>query len=210
MRTKRSKWTLLVGASAAVVALLALVAAGCGSANDDALQPATRAEITEFQTVTGEVRAAAEDYGEHMASSQTADAEDCRRVHEAYHDRVAPRVGHMMDMSESMDTYMHHHRGESLADVHCVAEAMRAELDHHAQAACASDDIAQARREATRHRDAMLGYADHMWERCDEMMGTVGDDGPQWGPMMDGCQAYDGMSGRGHHWMMDGDHHHRR
>jgi hypothetical protein len=54
---------------------------------------------------------------------------------------------------------------------------MRAELDHHATAACASADMAANHAEATHHANAMHDWAEHQGERCTELEDHMGGTG---------------------------------
>jgi hypothetical protein len=106
----------------------------------------------------------------------------------------------MMTMSGAMDDYMRGHGGSSVADVSCVSTTMMGELDHHDAAACTSTDPATNLAEVTRHVNAMTSYTGHLWDRCDQMMGTIEGAPAAWGGMMNGCQwssPSGGMMGNG-------------
>ncbi len=199
------RWQKWAGTSALVGASLALaLASGCGSSSTDTPGSVDSTQVSRYQELAGNIDSADQDYGDAMGSSQMGSMADCQRVHQDYEARVRPWVHDMLDRADAMDGFMGSHGGADVSDMRCTAEAMMDELDHHAQAACASNDVDADRAEAQRHRNAMHDYAGHVQDRCDEMMGAFHHDA-SWGPMMNGCGMTDGSGDGHHHWMMGDD-----
>jgi hypothetical protein len=184
-----------MGATRVIVssAIALVVAAACGQASDSSPNASvTSDDIATYQELTSRVQDGAASYRATMMAPGTTTAAECRRVHDAYDREVRPWVSRMVHMGGEMDRYMEAHGGANMADYACVSATMMDELDHHHATACTFSDIGADRTEAIRHVDAMLSYGSHMWDRCDQMMRGIDSGSWGWGPMMGGCEIWDG------------------
>lgn len=182
---------------------------GCGDSSGGSQVAASANEIRSYQGLAEDVESAASDYAS-AAGSRLNTVDACNDIHDAYEARVRPRLSDMLDMGGSMDRFMDEHEGAAFSDLHCAAEAMLDELDHHASVACEASTLDADRAEVMRHSDAMLRYAGHAWNRCDEMLDAI-DSPVMWGAMMDGCRADESQFCDGAHHFMGGEdelHHH--
>ncbi len=93
-----------------------------------------------------------------------------------------------------MDTFMGEHGGGDRADVGCATADMRSELDRHHAVACQLADLPADQAEAVRHVGVMTSLATHLDDRSDQMMAALdGADGGL-GPVMNGCEDWDGAA----------------
>jgi hypothetical protein len=166
----------------------------CGESNESPADSstATTSDIANYQQLAVNVQSGATTYRANTTALDTATAADCRRVHDAYDADLRSWLPQMVQMSGAMDRYMGHHGGSSTADHACVAATMTYELERHHAAACMAADMGANRTEAGRHVDAMLSYGEHILERCKQMMRAIDAGNPSWGPMMHGCEDWDG------------------
>jgi hypothetical protein len=164
-----------------LVGVVLMTAAACGGSSSHGSTTATRADVTTFATIATDVSSAASSYGT-AAQAATALA-GCQAAERTYEDRVRPDVERMQQMSPMMDGTISgmgaHMAGRG--DMGCASDAMHAELDRHAGAACASADMGANHAEAARHVQAMHDWAEHQVARCGEL-----DDHMSGGGMMDG------------------------
>ena len=170
-----------------ILGAMALTSA-CSSASDSGESTATEEDIAVYQQLTFDIEDHAQTYGVTMHDTALA---DCLQVHDRYDAQVRPWVAQIGDLSESMDRYMSDHGGTESLDYQCVSGAMMDELDHHHALACTSSDTDDNQAEVSRHVDAMTSYAEHLWDRCDEMMQGAETGTWNWGPMMSTCSGID-------------------
>lgn len=156
-------------------------------------------DVTTYALLAANVQRAAISYRATMMAPTTASVADCNRVHDSYDAQVRPLVSQMAQMRAAMDHYMDDHGGASVADFSCVSATMTYELDLHRATACTSADITTDRAEVHRHVDAVLSYAGHIGNRCNEIMRGVDAGHPNWEAVMSGCESWDG---HGHCSMM--------
>lgn len=131
------------------------------------------AEIQAFGTAARGVSSAAEDYG--VAAAAMTSPASCASAQAAYDGRARPLVGQMQGMGPSMDAMMASMGHMDADDVGCSADAMRAELDRHAAAACASPtDVAVDAAEALQHVAAMERWAGHAAGRAHDLASMAG------------------------------------
>jgi hypothetical protein len=158
-----------------VLGVMALVtAAACGGMGSSAGVD-SQSDVQTFAALATEVSSAASSYA--TAAQATTDVAGCQAVHRAYDDHVRPDVERMQQMSPAMDGTISGMASmmATANDVGCASDAMRAELDRHAAAACASADMATNHAEAERHAGAMDAWAEHQVARCSEVQGHVND-----------------------------------
>jgi len=179
--------------SSAVTSLVIVAAVGCGTSSNDGQTQSAGSETFVVQKLAVNVEATAAVYQSTMMDASTT-ASACRRIDDQYDARVRPSVSQIVQMSGRIDDDMGHHGG--IADGRCVAATMMDELDFHRSVACTSTDISEIRAEATRHATAMRTYADHVWQRCNQLIGA--SDGGTMGfmSMMSECEAWDGHAAR--------------
>jgi hypothetical protein len=177
--------------SSAVTSVLIVTAIGCGSSSNDGQTQSARTDTSVVQELAVDVEATAAVYRSTMMDASTT-AASCKSIHDQYDARVRPSVSQILQMSGRIDDDMDQHG--VIADGRCVSATMMDELDHHRSVACTSRDISEIRAEATRHVTAMRTYADHMWLRCNQLMGAA--DGGMMGFMstMEGCESWTGTA----------------
>jgi hypothetical protein len=163
-----------------LAACLVAAAAACGS------EGSTDAEqVAEFKATADHIDAAATAYGN--AAPGMVDRAACLSTHAGYDAAVRPMVERMREMSGWMDEHMASMGGGADADMVCGADAMVAELDRHAAAACASaTDMPANAAEVTAHAGAMHDWAEHQRARADEMDGMMSGGGMMGGGRMGG------------------------
>jgi hypothetical protein len=193
--------------------LFLIVGTACGSSNDSGTSASSTStnDIATYQQLTTNVQNGAASYRTMMMASSTTTVADCRRIHDEYDAQVRSWVTQMEQTSGGMDTFIGNHGGARAADMGCVSGAMMNELDHHHSVACTFANLSANQAEAVRHVQTMLSSAGHISDRCAEMMRGTAMGSLHWGPMMDGCQDWNGhdccggmMGGAG---MMGGMHH---
>lgn len=160
----------MLSRTAALVAFLAvafLVSCGSSASGIDT------AEIQAFDASARGAAAATADYSV-AASAMTSPAE-CASAQASYDARARPLVGRMQGMGASMDAMMDSMGHMDADDMGCTADAMRAELDRHAQVACASaTDVAADRAEALGHVAAMNPWIAHADGRARDLGAMAG------------------------------------
>jgi hypothetical protein len=178
--------------SGLLVGSAAMVALGCEPSADTA---ASAEDVQRMDDLAADVHASAVDYGAEMAAPTMMTNADCQTAHDAYDAHVRPEVEEMMGLGGRMDGSMAEHGGTGRADVACMAYAMMDELDRHRLAACKTGDMAGARKDAQHHTQTMEDLGARVRARCNEMM--RGDARGSWdfGPMMEGCEDFDGDCG---------------
>ncbi|HET8723005.1 MAG TPA: hypothetical protein VFM53_02295 [Anaeromyxobacteraceae bacterium] len=152
---------------AAFVATAFVVACGGSGSGIDT------AEIQAFGTAAQGVSSAVEDYG--VAAAAMTSPATCASVHATYDGRARPLVGQMQGMGPAMDAMMGSMGHMDAEDFGCSADAMRAELDRHAAAACASPtDVSVDAAEARQHVAAMEQWAGHAIGRDHDLASMAG------------------------------------
>ena len=111
----------------------------------------------------------------------------CGHFHGDYDATLRWYLDQMPALAGEMDLVMMDHHGGDVADIACMTDAMRNELDQHARLACSWPDLASDRAEAARHVEAMLVLTAHATERCEEMQTGLDGSGWSWGDMMPRC-----------------------
>jgi hypothetical protein len=196
--------------SKTVAVMLTLLSYGCADPGEESTRASAQSPTSEesapegptaeeadeqpvetYQRLSSQLREEAGDYRTTVLADGIDTQQACQVVHDAYDERVRPDVSQMVDMSADMDGYMRMHGGSEVADLICVSASMLNELDWHRSHACASEDVDVNHDEVVRHVDAMLSFAEHVWDRCDQMMNGSEDDGWHFGPMMDACDEPD-------------------
>jgi hypothetical protein len=157
-----------------------LIAAGCGGSSD------TRPDAGAYAALAQSISSAATSYG--SAAAATNDVAGCQSEHAAYDGRVRPMIERMQGMSGEMDREMAMMGTSRDADMTCGANALMAELDAHAAAACTSSSMAENHTEAMRHASAMETWATHQQQRAEEMGGMMGAGMGMGGTMTMACQ----------------------
>lgn len=147
--------------------LTAAVVLGCGGSSGNGTP-----DVQGYTATAGQISAAAAAYG--VAAGGTVDVPACQSAHAAYDAQVRPMVDRLQAMSGAMDERMTMMGRGGDADMTCGADAMDAELAHHAAAACASVGMDANHAEAERHAAAMESWAEHQRERADELGGMMG------------------------------------
>lgn len=164
----------------------------CGDAGDSDAKAATGDDVAAYRQFMQDVQSTAAGYETAMMGDQITTVAACQQVHDEYDAHVRVRLENMAEMSGRLDVFMYQHGGGGMADVGCATAGMSSELDQHRLLACRSADLAADRAEAVRHVDVMSNYALHMTERSDQMMGTILGHPSEWGPMMVGCEGWEG------------------
>jgi hypothetical protein len=149
--------------------LSVVIAAACGGSSN------TRPDAAAYAALAQNISSAASSYG--TAAAATTDVATCQSGHTAYDHQVRPMVEQMQGMSGDMDHEMSMMGRAGDADMTCGANAMMAELDAHAAAACTSTSMTDNHAEAMRHATAMESWATHQHERAEEMGGMMGTSG---------------------------------
>ncbi|BDG03207.1 hypothetical protein [Anaeromyxobacter oryzae] len=165
-------------------AMAMAVLAACGGSSHPT---ATAADVQKYSSLAQGVSTSATSYA--STEQATTDVTACRSAHDSYDGHVRPMVNQMQGMSPSLDeslSGMSGHMGD--ADMGCGADAMKAELDHHAAVACTSTDMAANHAEAARHATAMHDWAEHQVARCGEVEDHMGGGGGGGGTTTGVCQ----------------------
>jgi hypothetical protein len=192
--------TIRISSTAKLGFLLAFGASGLGygcggsspepaAANGDEQASATSA--TTFQHLSAKVTSSAADYQATMLGPNSSVA-SCTSRHQRYDAEVRPLISGMVELASSLDGYLSQHGGTASADYGCMAAIMMDELDYHRSVACASSDLATIETEAARHVAAMTEYSAHLWERCQEVMSSLGATSSTFSPMPAMCESWDG------------------
>jgi hypothetical protein len=178
--------------SSAVTSVVIVAALGCGTSSNDARPQSSDSDVNVVQELAVNVEVATSAYQSTMMNASTT-AGACKSIHDQYDANVRPSASQLMQMSGKIDDDLSHHGGTAVADDRCVSATMMDELDYHRSVACTTTDISEIRAEAARHITAMRIYADHMWQRCNQLRGTS-DGGGLSGfmSMMQGCENWDG------------------
>jgi hypothetical protein len=151
-------------------------------------------DIASYQQFVAEVDSAAATYGEDMRGAGMTTVATCQGVHDEYDAGVRPRIMQMGAMSGGMDAFMGEHGGGDRADVGCATADMLSELDRHHAVACQLADLPADQAEAVRHVGVMTSLATHLDDRSDQMMAALDGAGGGFGPMMNGCEDWDGAA----------------
>ncbi len=177
----------------AVASTLLVAAVACGGRSTSGT--ADTAAIAAYQGLSADVQSAASAYGAAIDAPAMSTG-GCPALHDAYDAQVRPWVSGMVQGAGAMDAYLDAHGGAAYADMSCVANAMRAELDAHRAIACTFTTLADDQAEVARHAGVMTSYAAHVSGRCGTMMGGSGG-GPMmsWGPVATGCAIPSGGTG---------------
>jgi hypothetical protein len=170
--------------------MVIVAAVGCGTSSSDGQNQSAGSETSVVQALAVNVEAAAAGYQSTMMEASTT-AAACKSIHDQYDARVRPSVSQMVQMSGGLDEDVAHHGG--IADGRCVSAIMMDELDYHRSVACSFTQISEIRAEATRHVTAMRTYADHMWQRCNQLIGAADGGAMSFMSMMQGCETWDGQ-----------------
>ena len=152
----------------AAAVVTALLAAACGGSSSSEKGPDANA----YAGLAQDISTKATTYA--TAADVTPDVPSCQAGHTAYDGEARPMVVQMQGMSGDMDRQMTMMGSAADADMTCGADAMRAELDHHAAVACTSTTMADNHAEANRHAAAMVDWAAHQHARAEEMGGMMG------------------------------------
>lgn len=172
-------------------ALLSVIAAGCTSKDTEA--PVLSEEgVADYRALALNLDATAAVYGSNVDGPDMTTLAMCRSFHDQYDGQVRPWVSDMVRMSGMMENYMGSRDAGTIADFSCVSATMMDELNYHRSVACSSPDLEADRIEARRHVEAMQSYAVHMSTRCAEIIGLLDGGSGSFGPMMQGCQDWDG------------------
>lgn len=158
--------------------------AACSS--DAPTQSAAQTEVTAYRELLDAVVSSTAHYRAVMMDPGMT-AGTCDHFHGDYDATVRWYLDQMPSLASEMDLVMTDHQGGDVADLACVTDEMRNELDQHAKVACSWSDLASDRAEVTRHIDAMLVLTTHAIERCGEMQAGLDGSGWNWGDMMPRC-----------------------
>ena len=158
-----------------LLALVPLGLAACGGSSP----AATTGVSAAAQTAARNYQAAGTDMSSVIAQYRTdtetmQDVTSCQTVEAAYQAKMGPLVDRMSTTSAAMDPYMSGVMGPTVADMTCVAAAMKAELARHAAVACTLLDIATDRAEAVQHAATMAALAQHQYVRYEQMGDAMG------------------------------------
>jgi len=167
-----------------VAACLVAAAAACGS------EGGTEAtQVAAFRAAADGIDAAATAYG--RAAATIPDPDACLSMHAGYDADVRPMIERMRELSGWMDDHMASMGHAGHADLACGADAMAAELDRHAAAACASaTDLAADAAEAAAHAAAMHDWAEHQRVRAGELDGMMAGGGMMGGGTGGGATTF--------------------
>lgn len=178
--------------SSAMTSVVIVAALGCGSSSNDGQTQSAGSDVFVVQELAVNVESAASVYRSRLMDASTT-ARACKSIHDQYDASVRPSVSQLLQVSGKIDDDLGHHGGTAVADDRCVSTTMMDELDYHRSVACTSTDISEIRAEAARHIAAMRSYADHMWHRCNQLIGTSDGGGLSSSmSMMPGCENWDG------------------
>jgi hypothetical protein len=108
------------------------------------------------------------------ATATIRDLNSCQAVEAAYRATMGPIIDQMTTVSAPMDRYMSGAMGPAVADMGCVAAAMKTEFARHAAVACSAPDTTANQAEAVQHATTMAGWADHQRVRYEQMGSAVG------------------------------------
>jgi hypothetical protein len=147
----------------------ALVATACG-AGTSSTSP-TSSTVEAYQALGQKMADTVTAY--HSETGSMPDPEACQAAFETYQAEMAQHVTHMQELSTEMDSRMGEHHAEA-ADMTCVANAMSAELERHAGAACATHDLEADRAEAADHVATMTMEMEHQRIRYEDAASTMG------------------------------------
>jgi hypothetical protein len=151
-----------------VVGLVAATACGGGTSGSSP-SPST---VQSYQAVGQEMTNAITTY--HAATSTMPDTGACQAAWEKYRTAMAATLGRMQEMSALMDEHMGDYGHDGAADMTCVANAMAAEFERHATAACTAREVVADRAEAAEHVTTMTGWMDHQRVRYEDVASTMG------------------------------------
>lgn len=150
--------------------LAAVVATACAGGTSGTSSPSSTVQA--YQALGQEMTDAVTAY--HAGTSTMADTAACQTAWQAYHADMAVMVARMQEMSGVMDQRMGDYDHAGAADMACVANAMTAELERHATAACAAHDVSADRAEAAAHVTTMSGWMEHQRVRYEDVASHMG------------------------------------
>jgi hypothetical protein len=193
--TSAEKDILMQICRAIVVGAIALAAApACTGSGGSSPTQSGSDDIASYQRFVAEVGSAAATYEEDMLGAGMTTVATCQGVHDQYDADVRPQVIQMGAMSGGMDTFMGERGGGDRADVGCATADMLSELDRHHAVACQLADLPADQAEAVRHVGVMTSLATHLLDRSDQMAAALDGAGGSFGPMMHGCEDWDGAA----------------
>lgn len=172
-----------------IVLPAAVVVYGCGGSSAGNPPEQQSVVAATYQKLSSDVKSAETDY---RATMMGASAAACADVEGQYDAQVRPWVERMMHMSTTLDDMVKEYGGGASADYSCVSSSMLDELDYHRSIACSSANLGTIQTEVDRHVNAMLRYASHTWDRCEQVMNAVNGTPTGFGPMMAACGSWDG------------------
>ena len=150
--------------------LAAVVATACAGGTSGTSSPSTTVQA--YQALGQEMTDAVTTY--QVGTSTMAYPAACQAAWETYHAEMADMVARMQEMSGVMDQHMGHDDPAVAGDMACVANAMAAELERHATAACAAHEVSADRAEAAAHVTTMSGWMEHQRVRYEDVASHMG------------------------------------
>jgi hypothetical protein len=158
-----------------LLALVPLGLAACGGSSPTATTGVSHAA----QTAARNYQAAGTDMSGVIAQYRTdtttmLDVSSCQAIEAAYQAKMAPLVDRMSTTSVAMDPYMSSAMGPAVADMACVAAAMKAELARHAAVACTLSGVDADRAETAQHAATVTALAQHQYVRYEQMGDAMG------------------------------------
>ena len=166
----------------------------CGASDESNPAGAGADDIATYRQSVIEVRSSATAYQTSMLDEATATVATCQELQDQYDSDVRPHVLQVEEWGIAMDTFMGQHGGSAMADVDCAGESILSELDEHHARACRLADLTADQAEAVRHVGVVTSYTHHLDERAAQMMNALGGGAAGWGPMMHGCEGWEGSS----------------
>ncbi|GEJ57753.1 hypothetical protein [Anaeromyxobacter diazotrophicus] len=152
----------------AILGTAALVACSGGSTSSTA----TAAQVTRLDALGQSMSTAVEAYRASASTLSTLQA--CQGAEDSYHGQMASMLDQMNPLTSPMDGAMKGMGHPDDADVTCGFQALQAEVGRHHAVACASQDLAVDRAEASHHADAMDELIDHQRARAAQLGSAMG------------------------------------
>jgi hypothetical protein len=146
-----------------VFVVIGVAVVGCGGMKGP--------DVAAYRTLGAEVASTVES---HRIASATLSGAECAAERDRYAAELRPMLQRMTSMSGDMDACMDEMGHAGSGDLQSTCASMRAELDGHLAAACATADIAG---EAARHATAMAGMVAHEMDAAGTMQGMMGSGG---------------------------------
>jgi len=154
------------------VGLVGATACGGGTPDTSPSSSPSASTVQAYQAVGQEMTSSITTY--HGDTSTMPDSAACQAAWEKYQAAMALELGHMQEMSPVMDEHMGDDGHHGVADMSCVANAMAAEFQRHAAAACAAHEVVADRGEAGEHVATMTEWMEHQRVRYQELGSTMG------------------------------------